>query len=179
MQLITILTINIVINRGACSLKPFESSLPMMLYRTLDAVMPDFRGIFSRFGLTEQQWRVLRVLWEHDSSPLLALAHRTLIQAPSLVGVVDRLERDGLVQRRRSESDRRVVRVCLSAQGRALESRVTPLVDRAYEQLENLVSDAEWSALLATLGRIAERARSAAAQMEPAAGRPPGSLAET
>jgi DNA-binding MarR family transcriptional regulator len=44
----------------------FTRSLPMMLYRTLDTVMPRFRSIFNEFGLTEQQWRVLRVLWETD-----------------------------------------------------------------------------------------------------------------
>ena len=126
----------------------------MVLYRTLDAVMPPFRAIFARFGLTEPQWRVLRVLWERDGRPLLALAETTSIQAPSLVGVVDRLQRDGLVRRRRSHRDRRVVRVCLTSRGRALRARVTPLVDAAYAQLENSVSAAEWSELLATLGKI-------------------------
>jgi len=135
-------------------MKPFDTSLPMVLYRTLDAVMPGFRAIFARFGLTEQQWRVLRVLWERDGSPLVALAEATLIQAPSLVGVVDRLQRNGLVQRRRSRRDRRVVRVCLTDQGRALKSQVTPLVDEAYAQLEASVSRSEWADLLAVLSKI-------------------------
>ena len=141
-------------------MKPFETSLPMMLYRTLDAIMPGFRAIFARFGLTEQQWRVLRVLWETDCTPLLTLAEATLIPAPSLVGVVDRLERDGLVKRRRSESDRRVVRVCLTVPGQALKTRVTPLVDAAYADLEGTVSGVEWTALLTTLGAITDRVKS-------------------
>lgn len=148
-------------------MKPFDNSLPMMLYRTLDAVMPAFRSIFARFGLTEPQWRVLRVLWEEweeweeDGKPLLALAQSTLIQAPSLVGVVDRLQRDGLVERRRSEVDRRVVRVCLTRAGRALKARVTPLVDAAYTDLQATLSDVEWAELLVTLDKVAVRARSA------------------
>ncbi|MCY3792837.1 MAG: MarR family transcriptional regulator, partial [Gammaproteobacteria bacterium] len=141
-------------------MKPFETSLPMMLYRTLDAVMPAFRVIFTQFDLTEQQWRVLRVLWEQDAKPLLALAEATLIQAPSLVGIVDRLQRNGLVERRRSELDRRVVRVCLTASGKALEAQVTPLVDAAYSDLEGLVTVSEWTALLQTLAKIAGRAKS-------------------
>jgi DNA-binding MarR family transcriptional regulator len=47
-------------------MEEFSRSLPMLLYRTLDAVMPRFRRIFNEFGLTEQQWRVLRVLWQHE-----------------------------------------------------------------------------------------------------------------
>ena len=155
-------------------MKPFETSLPMVLYRTLDAVMPPFRAIFSSFGLTEQQWRVLRVLWERDARPLLTLSERTLIQAPSLVGVVDRLQRDGLVERRRSRTDRRVVRVCLTARGKALKSRVTPLVDAAYSHLEGTVSQGEWAMLLATLGKVARHAGTANDQdwtgWKPAAG---------
>ena len=142
-------------------MKPFETSLPMVLYHTLDAVMPPFRAIFGRFGITEQQWRVLRVLWEQDGKPLLALADKTLIQPPSLVGVVDRLQRDGLVERRRSRRDRRVVRVCLTGGGKALKSRVTPLVDAAYSHLESTVSESEWAVLLATLRKVAVNAGSA------------------
>ena len=138
--------------------KPFETSLPMMLYRTLDAVMPRFRTIFAQFGLTEQQWRVLRVLWEQDGKRLLELAKVTLIQAPSLVGVVDRLQRDGLVERRRSNLDRRVVHVWLTDRGRALEAQVIPLVDRAYTALEATVGEREWSALLEGMRKIAARA---------------------
>ena len=37
----------------------FDQSLPMILHRTLDAVMPDYRELFARYNLTEQQWRVL------------------------------------------------------------------------------------------------------------------------
>jgi len=65
----------------------FTRSLPMMLYRTLDTVMPSFRKIFNDFGLTEQQWRVLRVLWEGDDITIRQLAEVTLIPAPSLVGI--------------------------------------------------------------------------------------------
>ncbi|MCY4566100.1 MAG: MarR family transcriptional regulator [Gammaproteobacteria bacterium] len=142
-------------------MKPFETSLPMVLYHTLDAVMPPFRAIFARFGITEQQWRVLRALWEQDGKPLLALAEKTLIQPPSLVGVVDRLQRDGLVERRRSRQDRRVVRVCLTGAGKALRGRVTPLVDAAYSDLESTVSESEWAVLLATLRKVAANAGSA------------------
>ena len=139
-------------------MRDFDRSLPMLMHRALNAVLPRFRTIFRRFGLTEQQWRVLRVLWEADGAPLLALAARTLIPAPSLVGVVDRLQRDGLVERRRSEADRRLAQVWLSDAGRGLEQAVNPLVDAAYAELENLVSAAEWQALTATLNKIANQA---------------------
>ena len=99
-------------------MQEFSHSLPMMLYRTLDAVMPRFRQIFSEFGLTEQQWRVLRVLWQHEQIAFRELADLTLIPPPSLVGVVDRLTNSGLASRRRSDTDRRNVFVYATSKGR-------------------------------------------------------------
>ena len=108
------------------AMQDFSRSLPIMLHRTLDAVMPRFRQIFNEFGLTEQQWRVLRVLWEQESIALSELSELTLIPAPSLVGVVDRLTANGLVARRRSKTDRRSVLVYATDEGQTLERKVRP-----------------------------------------------------
>lgn len=135
-------------------MQEFSRSLPMMLYRSLDAVMPRFRRIFSEFGLTEQQWRVLRVLWQHDEIAFRDLADLTLIPAPSLVGIVDRLGKNGLAKRRRSASDRRNVYVRATSKGMALESEVGPRVDEAYAELRGSVDSKTWNALIKGLERI-------------------------
>lgn len=126
----------------------------MMLYSALDAVMPRFRKIFKKFGLTEQQWRVLRVLWETDSIALQALADITLIPAPSLVGVIDRLETSDLVERRRSKSDRRVVYIHATKTGQKLEQKVRPEVDRLYAELQASIDPTVWENLMAGLDII-------------------------
>lgn len=141
----------------------FGRSLPMMLYRALDAVMPRFRRIFNEFGLTEQQWRVLRVLWEHDEIAFRELAGATLIPAPSLVGVVDRLSRQGLVERKRSDTDRRNVFVLATTEGRALHRKVQPRVDAAYRELRAAIPADEWQALITSLERVASLGDEAAA----------------
>ena len=133
------------------AMQDFSRSLPMMLYRTLDLVMPRFRQIFNAFGLTEQQWRVLRVLWGQGATAFNDLARVTLIPAPSLVGVVDRLERDGLVARRRSAEDRRKVFVESTPAGMALKYKVGPEVDKAYAALRNSVDAACWDELVDAL----------------------------
>ena len=136
-------------------MQQFSQSLPMMLYAALDAVMPRFRLIFKDFGLTEQQWRVLRVLWERERVSFGELADITLISAPSLVGVVDRVEAMGLVSRARSEEDRRVVFVVITDAGRDLEDRVMPRVDAAYAALQASVEPGTWTAVLRGLADIA------------------------
>ena len=151
-------------------MRNFDQSLPMLLYRALNALMPEFRAIFRQFGLTERQWRVLRVLWEDDGRPLLALADRTLIPAPSLIGVIDRLRKEGLVERHRSATDRRVVQVWLTDGGRALQAEVTPLVDGAYGVFEGFLAPEEWRALTAMMEKIACRANGVAGPPAPNAG---------
>lgn len=127
----------------------------MMLYRALDAVLPPFRAIFAQLGITEGQWRVLRALWESDNMTLSELAPVTLIESPALVGVVDRLERQGLVRRTRSVKDRRLVHVGLTSAGRKLEGQARPLVDEAYARIKSSVTAAEWKALYQGLESIA------------------------
>ncbi|MEM7324190.1 MAG: MarR family transcriptional regulator [Actinomycetota bacterium] len=136
----------------------FDETLPMILHRTLDAVMPRYRTLFARHELTEQQWRVLRVLWEVDRTSSVELARRTLLPAPSLVGIVDRLESRGLVARVRSTTDRRVVYVTATAEGRALGEEVVPHVDEINRHVRAGVPAEAWQAMQATLEAIAANA---------------------
>jgi homoprotocatechuate degradation regulator HpaR len=132
----------------------FERSLPMMLYRALDAVLPAFRMICSEYGLTEQQWRILRSLWAGDGLTVSSLAQATLVAPPSLVGILDRMERDGLVVRLRSSTDRRVVTVSLTATGRSLQGKVQPRIDAIYHEMANALTETEWQSLYQSMDKL-------------------------
>ena len=137
------------------AMQEFSRSLPMMLYLALDTVMPRFRRIFNEFGLTEQQWRVLRVLWEHEGIAFRELAEITLIPAPSLVGVVDRLSKHGLVNRERSQADRRNVFIHATEEGKNMYRQVRPRVIDAYAELRGSMDEADWEDLINGLERVA------------------------
>jgi len=145
----------------------FSRSLPMMLYSTLHAVMPRFRRIFKKFGLTEQQWRVLRVLWEIDRMPFQELANITLIPAPSLVGVIDRLGNNGLVERQRSETDRRVVYIQATSIGQELGEKVRPEVVRVYDELQASVDPLIWKHLVDGMDKIIATCEGDSARRQP------------
>ncbi|MDH3614465.1 MAG: MarR family transcriptional regulator [Gammaproteobacteria bacterium] len=116
--------------------------------------MPRFRKIFNDFGLTEQQGRVLRVLWERDQIALGELARLTLIPTPSLVGIVDRLSSMELVARQRSDRDRRVVHVLATDKGLALEPEIMPRVAAAYANLKQSIDAESWDLALQGLQKI-------------------------
>lgn len=146
------------------AIQQFSRSLPMMLYRTLDAVMPRFRKIFKAYGVTEQQWRVLRVLSDVDAMPLGELAAVTLIPAPSLVGVVDRLQTAGLVDRRPVAGDRRRVLVHITQVGQERLDRLLPEVANAYATLKQSLPNEDWEQLLTGLDALVAAAQPAASR---------------
>ena len=136
------------------AIQQFSASLPMMLYRAIDVVMPRFRRIFKEFGLTEQQWRVLRVLWEIEEISQNELAELTVISPPSLVGVLDRLRAMRLIERRRSALDRRVVYVASTQNGRDLRDQLMPAVQQTYFELRDSIDNEVWRNLLDGLEEI-------------------------
>tara|TARA_B100001057_G_scaffold346351_1_gene347606 strand:- start:14003 stop:14458 length:456 start_codon:yes stop_codon:yes gene_type:complete len=136
------------------AIQDFSQSLPMMLYRALDEILPKFRYIFNEFSLTEQQWRILRVLWEHDRITLGRLSDLTLIPSPSLVGIIDRLIKANLVSRERSDSDRRMIFVVATREGRKLEAKVMPRVNEIYKEIKEPFSKRQWGQLIDGLNQI-------------------------
>lgn len=136
------------------AIQQFSASLPMMLYRAIDVVMPRFRRIFKEFGLTEQQWRVLRVLWEIEEISHNELSELTLISPPSLVGVLDRLVTMQLIERRRSSRDRRVVYIASTRSGRDLRDQLMPAVQQTYFELRDSIDDDVWRNMLDGLEQL-------------------------
>lgn len=136
-------------------MQDFDSTLPMILNRTLDAIMPDYRELFARHDLTEQQWRVLRLLWSEQRVTSAELSRRALLPAPSLVGIIDRLEKKGLVNRVRSVEDRRAIYIVATAAGRAIKKDVAPRVAEIDQRLRGCVSEAEWEMMSGVLEKIA------------------------
>jgi homoprotocatechuate degradation regulator HpaR len=135
-------------NSSKMAISQFSHSLPMLLYAAIDVVMPRFRLIFKEFGLTEQQWRILRVLWDIEEISHSELAELTLISPPSLVGVLDRLNGMELIERRRSGLDRRVVYIATTQQGRDLRDQIMPAVQQSYFELRDSINDQDWRNLL-------------------------------
>ena len=139
------------------ALNDFTNSLPMLLYRASDAVMPRFRRIFNEFGITEQQWRVIRVLADAKSLPMRDLSEHCLIPPPSLAGIVDRMQKAGLVSRAASPGDRRKVLLALTSPGKDLQETIAPRVNAAYAELMQSVGAPEWIKLNEALHLLCER----------------------
>ena len=134
----------------------FLDSLPMILSRSLDRVMPSYRRLFQANDLTDQQWRVLRALWEQQHLTSAEISHITLLPPPSLVGILDRLEKKNLIGRLRSTKDRRHVHIIPTPKGRALMEHMMPMVDHIHDDFMQRVTTVEWDEFNRILDKLSE-----------------------
>lgn len=77
-------------------------------------------------GILSGQWSVLRVLWDIEGLTQVELADRMRVEKASLTGVLEGMERRGLILRARNVEDRRKINITLTAQGRRLKSQLLP-----------------------------------------------------
>src|SRR3954471_11234825 len=111
-------------------------NLPRLLLQAREAVMAHTRPSLRGHGLSDQQWRVLRVLGEHGTVETGRVAREAFILGPSLTGVLARMERDGLVRRERDPEDQRRTAVEATAKGAKMVERLSGNVEAHYQWLE-------------------------------------------
>lgn len=111
-------------------------NLPQLLLRARERLMSHFRPILNHFGLTEQQWRILRALDEHGQLEPWALCDMCQILSPSMAGVLARMEETGMIHRTRMAEDQRRVIVRLADKGDRLLLDIAPLIDEQYHYIE-------------------------------------------
>ena len=104
----------------AKKLIPYQNSLAGALLAAREAVMAPIRPMLAEASVTEQQWRVLRVLNDRGPVDLKTLAESALLFGPSVTRILKDLVQRGLVTRQPNPEDGRGAIVSLSASGRAL-----------------------------------------------------------
>jgi DNA-binding MarR family transcriptional regulator len=140
---------------------PAPESLETLAYRDLlhthSCVTTKSADLYREYGLTEQQFHVLRLLEcaAPCGLPCLEVARQLPTPAPDITRLIERMRRAGLVSRQRLEQDRRVVRIELTPRGRQLHARLRPRVAAFHrERLAHLSADE-----LDLLGHLLRKAR--------------------
>ncbi len=132
-------------------LRDLEHSLPMQLLKAREAAMARFRPMLRDHGLTEQQWRVLRVLAARPDIDAGDLARRAVLLAPSLTRILQHLEAQKLIRRKVDAGDQRRAAFRLTARGRSVFAAVAPDSERLYEAIAREFGAEKLTALYALL----------------------------
>lgn len=131
-------------------------NLPMLLLQAREGVIAHFRPILNAAGLTEQQWRIVRVLLESGPLEPRQIVAATRISSPSLAGVLARMDDLGLVARERMAGDQRRVRVSLTPKSRAIAATLAPQIEAVYDAIETHIGADFVARFYATLDELIE-----------------------
>jgi homoprotocatechuate degradation regulator HpaR len=134
---------------------PFiHRNLPRLLLQAREAVMAHTRPSLREHALSDQQWRVLRVLGEHGAVETGRVAREAFILGPSLTGVLARMERDGLITRSRDATDQRRTVIEATAHGRKLVKRLSTTIEAHYDWMERSLGKAKLAQIYALLDEL-------------------------
>ena len=129
-------------------------SLPIAMLRARETIMAPIRQMLNKAGVTEQQWRVLRVLDERGTTDPKDLAQAACLLNPSLTRIMQLLEKKGLIERKDHPSDRRKVLLDITAEGRALLARAAPESAAIFTRLDERFGRKEMDRLLDLLNAL-------------------------
>jgi MarR family transcriptional regulator, organic hydroperoxide resistance regulator len=136
-----------------------EACISFLLSKAYQQVNQDARQRLAPYGVTPVQYALLKLLWQHEGQSGVALGDRLRLDSATVNGLLDRLGRAGLIERRPDPHDRRANLIYLTDLGRSLE---VPL-DREMDALNadllgqfDAVDAERLRALLARIGRVPE-----------------------
>ncbi len=133
---------------GESRFGPTSRSLPIALLRARETVMVPIRDMLQASGITEQQWRILRVVDERGEIEHSAIAEAACLQLPSLTRILKSMETAGLVARRSDQADKRRSLVRVTEAGKALLDNHRPQNAKIFARLEAQFGKEKLEALL-------------------------------
>src|SRR5256885_13735605 len=137
--------------------KLHHRNLPLMLMQARELVISYFRPVLNAHGITEQQWRIVRLLLEVPALEPRQIGELCAISSPSMAGVLERMEQAGYIARRRVEHDQRRVLISLTAKSRGLAAQMAPEIDATYRRIEKSLGQELSARLYETLDLVLEK----------------------
>jgi MarR family transcriptional regulator, organic hydroperoxide resistance regulator len=117
------------------------------------------KGIAGRYGLTGPQLAVVKMLEPVGKLSLSELSAQIRARNSTVTGIIDRMEREGLVVRRRSDEDRRVVNIELTPKGEELAGEISVEPVQIFRQVLSVLSVRDSTELRRILNKLARRVR--------------------
>lgn len=132
----------------------FEESLGFWVCSTAHALRRALNAELGKAGITLRQWEVLAWIALEGELSQAELAERLGIEAPTLVGILDRMERDGWLDRYSCPNDRRKKRIRVTDKADAVWARMVDCAHRVRAEAKQGLTPTELSRLKSTCERI-------------------------
>ncbi len=100
-----------------------DNQICFRLYTASRLVIQAYTPILNKLGITYPQYLVLMVLWEKDVQPVNDIAHRLMLETNTVTPLLQRMEKLGIITRKKGEKDKRQQIVSLTEKGRVMEQQ--------------------------------------------------------
>ena len=134
-------------------------SLPIALIRAREGVMIPIREMLAETDITEQQWRVLRVLSEYGTLDSKTVADRACLLFPSLTRIATTLRNKGLITQTRDKQDRRRQFMAITKEGQKIIDDNTDHAAEIVADFKRQLGKKDYDLLLDLLARLDPNAR--------------------
>ena len=105
-----------------------DNQICFRLYTASRLVTQAYTPMLTELGITYPQYLVLMVLWEKDSQPVNDIAHRLMLETNTVTPLLQRMEKQGLIIRKKGELDKRQQIVSLTKKGCEMEEQAFKLI---------------------------------------------------
>jgi len=161
---------------------PMQFSIGAAVRQTHRCFIQELQEYLLPHAITPGMWYFFRVLWEEEGLTQRELSERSGTMDPTTVEQLRNMEKHGLIERRRSQADKRKMHVFLTPKGRALKAELLPFAAEVNVAATSGLTDGEIGFLRFVLAKIrgnlenrraSRLAAEAALQPQRKRGRPP------
>ena len=111
-----------------------DNQVCFRLYTASRLVTQAYTPMLTALGITYPQYLVLMVLWENDNQPVNDIAHRLVLETNTVTPLLQRMEKLGLVSRKKGEQDKRQQIVSLTKKGKELEVKAFATIPSGWDE---------------------------------------------
>ena len=112
-----------------------DNQLCFPVYAVSRLITREYQPFLDRLGITYPQYLVLMILWEEDGVPVNDIAKKLILNTNTITPLLKRMEKDGIIRRKRSKEDERKVIVQLTAKGREMQEEASLIPEKLAGRL--------------------------------------------
>lgn len=132
----------------------FQDCICFQMGKAVRKVTKAYREEIAHYGLTHGQFFMLVAVMEEDGLLPSELAEKIAQDRATTTGLLDRLEKDGWIERKMDTQDRRSLRIYLTAHGRKHRAPIMKLFEETNRKFINRFTRKEWVQMQAFLNRL-------------------------
>jgi len=147
----------------------FDDNLGIHLFKAYFSIYKYLKKTFSEHNIENMnptRLGILLALADRDGIIMSKLGQRLFLEKSTMTGVIDKMEADGLVERRSDRTDRRALRIYLTPKAKRLNERILGIIDKAYQDLSGDLTVQDLATSVKVSKRIGQAAHELSANNE-------------